>query len=165
MVKHISPTRCVPASILEGKATFQSRAYIPMVKGNWSNYILRDMRWDWVETKHRSLENLTSLSWLPLILNDISDKLFPNRRRALQLIEVGGGLRRPVWPGTRQPSLRFSTGLRARGLMAHYIKQLMNHLLEMKEKKVLKDIKKIFAIVMSVLFFHFEVRIIGMEQN
>ena len=89
-MKHISPTRCVPASILEGKATFQSRAYITMVKGNWSNYILRDMRWDWVETKHRSLENLTSLSWLPLILNDISDKLFPNRRRALQLIEVGG---------------------------------------------------------------------------
>lgn len=38
-------------------------------------------------------------------------------------------------------------------------------LLEMKEKKVLKDIKKIFDLVMSVLFFHFEVRMIGMEQN
>ena len=35
----------------------------------------------------------------------------------------------------------------------------------MKEKKVLKDIKKIFDLVKSVLLFYFKVRMIGMEQN
>ena len=124
------------------------------------------MRWDWVETKHKSLENLTSLSWLPLILNDISDELFPNRRRALQLIGVWG----PGFTSTRlaRYTSAFTTvfyRIARAGLNGSLYKTTYEPLLEMKEKKVLKDIKKIFDLVMSVLFFRFEVRMIGMEQN